>query len=78
MTKVILAGSYEEYVHCLHMNNLNERYVPFITQPNQIEELRESVEPIYFGSFYKNPRLDEIEKAMKAKGIRARGEYVKL
>lgn len=78
MIKVIIAGSEDEYVRCLKENNLRRDKVPYIRYPDQIDRIHESVEPIYFGTFYQNPALDEIERRMKAKGIKVKGQYVNL
>jgi len=75
--KVIIAGSYDQYLRCLKENNLKRDHVPYIRVPSHIERITESVEPIYYGTFYQNPALDEIERVMRSKGIKVRGEYIK-
>lgn len=77
MIKVIIAGSEDQYVRCLKENNLRRDQVPYIRYPNQIDRIHESIEPIYYGTFYHNPALDEIERRMRAKGLLVRGQHIK-
>lgn len=74
--KVIIAGSYEEYVRCCHQNCLRVDATPFITKPGQIEDIRGPVEPIYFGKFWENPALEDIERVMHSRGIKVKGQYI--
>lgn len=76
MTKIIIAGTFEQFIRCCHQKNLNPKYVPYITSPTQVEQISGSVEPIYFGTFWENPNLKEIERVMKSKGIRVKDQYV--
>jgi hypothetical protein len=78
MRVVIIAGNYEQYIRCCHQKCLNPKEVPFITEPSQIEMLNCAVNPIYFGTFYDNPKYNEIERLMKSKGIRADGRPVEI
>ncbi len=78
LKKVIFAENYEQYIRCCHHNNLNPKYVPFITSINQIEEIRESISPVYFGAFWEHPGYKDMERAMKSKGINVGGKRINL
>lgn len=78
MKKIIIANSYEDYIRCCHRNCLNPKEVPLITEASQIEQIHESVEPIYFGAVEDTPKYREIERIMRSKGIKVKGKNVRV
>ncbi len=74
---IVIAKTYEQYIHCCHQACLNQKEVPFINRVEQINALRGSVEPIFFGDYWNNPAYPDIERAMKARGIKVKGKYVR-
>lgn len=76
--KIIITDTYENYVRCCHQNSIRVGQVPHITKPSDVEKLPDhGIEPIYFGTFYKLQGIEDIEKAMRSRGIKVKGKYIK-
>lgn len=74
--RVILCENFEAYLRCCYQNGFGVGQVPWIKSVSEAEKIRTSVQPIYFGHFWKNPAHKEIERVLKSKGIRVQTGYV--
>lgn len=74
--KVVIAKTHEQFVHCCQQKLLRTSTTPHITTVSQILNFREALEPIFFGDFWNLPGYEEMERALKARGIKVRGQKI--
>lgn len=73
---IIIAKTYEQFVRCCNQNRLSPRTTPHITSPVQLYRIKGAVQPIFFGDFWNLPGYDQLEIAMKIKGIKVQGRRI--
>lgn len=75
--KIIVTKTWEQYVRCCHQNCWRVGVVPWINSVEAVHKIDRPVEPVFFGDFWNLPGYDLMERAMKSKGIKVNGQYVK-